>query len=167
MEKVASARSRIPEDDQAAVDVYVAEARVIRALMYFELVRNWENISLFTTTAQSRLHPSTFRQEDPETVYGFIETELREAAEVLPWATEDNIRTDNSFMISKGSALGLLARVYVTWAGYPLLDTDKWTDAKEVCEEIITSGKHGLRTMRNCGGTPAILSGTLPRAFSR
>lgn len=144
MEKVASARSRIPEDDQAAVDVYVAEARVIRALMYFELVRNWENISLFTTTAQSRLHPSTFRQEDPETVYGFIETELREAAEVLPWATEDNIRTDNSFMISKGSALGLLARVYVTWAGYPLLDTDKWTDAKEVCEEIITSGKHGL-----------------------
>ena len=144
MEKVASARSRIPEDDQAVVDVYVAEARVIRALMYFELVRNWENISLFTTTAQSRLHPSTFRQEDPETVYGFIETELREAAEVLPWATEDNIRTDNSFMISKGSALGLLARVYVTWAGYPLLDTDKWTDAKEVCEEIITSGKHGL-----------------------
>lgn len=142
--KVDAARSRVSEDDLKVIDVYVAEARVIRALMYFELVRNWKNVSLITTVEQSRQHPSTFSQDPPETIYEFIEKELAEAAEVLPWAKEDNIRSDNRFMISKASALGLLARVYVTWAGYPMNDASKWALAKKACEDIINSGRHGL-----------------------
>lgn len=144
LEKVEEARPRIPEDQLPAVDVYIAEARVIRALMYFELVRNWENISLITTAEQSLQHASSYTQEQPLKIYEFIETELKEAAEVLPWAKADDIRTDNSFMISKAGALGLLARVYVTWAGYPMQDTSKWADAKAACEEIMDSGYHGL-----------------------
>ncbi len=134
----------IPENDLQAVNVYIAEAKVIRALMYFELVRNWKNITLIKTTAQAKQHASTFRQDDPVDVYEYIEQDLIDASEVLPWSTADNIRTDNSFMMSKASALGLLARVYVTWAGYPLNDASKWQLAKDACSQIIDSGQHDL-----------------------
>ena len=145
LEKVKDAQERLSEEDKAVVDVYVAEARVIRALMYFELVRIWKNITLITTTEQSRQLSSTYKQDDPQDVYEFIEKELSEAADVLPWAKADVIRTDNAYMISKGAALGLLARVYVTWAGYPLLaGKPMWENAKTTCETIMNSGYHDL-----------------------
>ena len=145
LEKVEAAQEKLSEEDKAIVDVYVAEARVIRALMYFELVRIWKNITLITTTAQSRQLSSTYVQDDPQEVYEFIEKELTEAADVLPWAKADNIRTDNAYMISKGAALGLLARVYVTWAGYPLqAGAPMWGKAKTTCETIMNSGYHDL-----------------------
>lgn len=145
IEKVEDAQERLSEQDKRVVDVYVAEARVIRALMYFELVRIWKNITLITTTEQSRQLSSTYVQDDPEDVYEFIETELSEAAAVLPWAKADNLRTDNSYMVSKASALGLLARVYVTWAGYPMQGGEPmWEKAKATCETIMNSGYHDL-----------------------
>lgn len=145
IEKTAAAQERLSEQDKKVVDVYVAEARVIRALMYFELVRNWKNITLITTTEQSRQLSSTYVQDKPEDVYGFIETELKEAAEVLPWAKNDNLRPDNAYMVSKASALGLLARVYVTWAGYPMNGGEQmWQNAKSTCEIIMNSGYHDL-----------------------
>ena len=49
--------------------VYMAEARCLRAMYYFELVRWFGNVALITNTAQSRQHPSTFTQADPADVY--------------------------------------------------------------------------------------------------
>jgi len=144
MEKVAAARPSMSERDKSLVDVYVAEARSIRALMYFELVRLFGGVTLMTDTAQSRQHPSTFVRESKETVYQFIEKELLEAAEILPWATDDGIRSDNTCMFSKAGALGILARVYVTWAGQPVADSSKWAKAAEVCRLIVSSGRHAL-----------------------
>ena len=144
IERAQLAMPDMEPEHQRIVEVYVAEARVIRALMYFELVRNWQNITLITTVAQSRQHAHTYTQEDPVKVYGFIEKELKDAAEVLPWATADAIRPSNDHMVSKASALGLLARVYTTWAGYPLNDESKWESAISACEEIMESGMHDL-----------------------
>ena len=145
LEKVEASQEHLSDQDKPVVEVYVAEARVIRALMYFELVRNWKNITLITTTEQSRQLSSTYVQDDPEDVYMFIEKELSEAAAVLPWAKADNLRPDNAYMVSKASALGLLARVYVTWAGYPMQGGEPmWQKAKTTCETIINSGYHDL-----------------------
>lgn len=145
IEKATASQANLSDQDRPVVDVYVAEARVIRALMYFELVRIWKNITLITTTEQSRQLSSTYVQNNPEDVYKFIETELSEAAAVLPWAKADNLRTDNSYMVSKASALGLLARVYVTWAGYPMQGgAPMWEKAKATCETIMNSGYHDL-----------------------
>lgn len=145
IEKVDVSKDNLSEQDKPVVEVYVAEARVIRALMYFELVRNWKNITLITTTEQSRQQSSTYKQDDPEDVYLFIEKELSEAAAVLPWAKADNLRPDNAYMVSKASALGLLARVYVTWAGYPMQGGEPmWEKAKTTCETIMNSGYHDL-----------------------
>lgn len=58
-------------------------------------------------------------QADPTDVYKYIENDLKYAIDVLPYATEDELRGDNKFRLSKGAVLGLLTRVYATWAGAP------------------------------------------------
>ena len=132
------------EADQAKAEIYIAEAKVLRALYYFELVRWYGNIPLMKTTAQSALHPSEFKQNSPVDIYEFIEKDLKDAIEVLPYASEDTVRGGNEFRISKGGALGLLTKVYATWAGYPVNDKSKWALAKSTAETLVTSGKHGL-----------------------
>lgn len=124
--------------------VYMAEARCLRALYYFEVVRWFGHVALITNTEQSRQHPSTFTQADPADVYKFIEADLQYAIDNLPYAIDDNIRSDNSFHLSKGAALGLLTKVYATWAGYPVHDTSKWEDAAKTAKILVESGKHHL-----------------------
>lgn len=132
------------EKDQEKCALYVAEARALRGLLYFELVRWFGNVPLVLTTADADKPADTFVQADPADVYEQIEDDLSYAAQVLPYADEDQVRGTNAFRISKGGALGLLAKVYATWAGYPLRDETKWEDVVRVAGELITSGKHGL-----------------------
>ena len=133
------------EDNQKTLAaIYMAEARTLRAFYYFELVRWFGNPVLMTTTAESRQHPSTFTQPGPEKVYEFIEQDLKYASEVLPWAADDIYRTDSQYRVSKGTALGLLAKVYATWAGYPVHDESKWELAANTAKIVVESGKHHL-----------------------
>ena len=144
MEKVEAVKEQMSKKDRETVEVYIAEARAIRALMYFELVRLFGGVTIMTKTAQSYQHPSTFVRNDPEEIYSFIETELEECAEILPWAQDDAIRDDNSFMFSKAGALGLLARVYATHAGYPQRKTEKWDLCEACCRRIMEAGYNTL-----------------------
>lgn len=144
IERLSVRSSEFSEDDQRLAAVYMAEARSLRALFYFELVRWFGNVPLMTSTEQSKQHPSTFVQALPTDVYSFIEQELLYAVDVLPYAVDDVYRESNSFRISKGGALGLLAKVYATWAGYPLYDESKWEQAAKTAQVLIMSGKHGL-----------------------
>ncbi|MCD8080948.1 MAG: RagB/SusD family nutrient uptake outer membrane protein [Bacteroides sp.] len=131
------------KDKQLAL-IYMAEARGMRAMYYFELVRRFGNIVLMTNTQISSQHPSTFKQADPVEVYEFIEQDLLFAIEHLPYAVDDVYRENNDFRLSKGGALGLLAKVYATWAGHPVRDASKWERAAQTAKILITSGKHGL-----------------------
>lgn len=132
------------EDDKTEAAVYMAEARALRALFYFELVRWFGHITLMTDPDESYKHPSEFTQTDPVEVYEFIEKDLLYAIDVLPYASDDNIRSSNSFRFSKGAALGLLTKVYATWAGYPVHDESKWEAAAKTAKILVESGKHHL-----------------------
>lgn len=133
------------EDSQKTLAaIYMAEARTLRAFYYFELVRWFGNPVLMENTAQSNIHPSKFTQVGPEKIYEFIEQDLKYAAEVLPWAVDDVYRTDSQYRVSKGTALGLLAKVYATWAGYPVHDESKWQLAANTAKIVVESGKHHL-----------------------
>ena len=85
-------------------------------------------------------------QADPADVYAFIEEDLKYAAEVLPWAVDDSKRSSTAYRFSKGAALGLLAKVYCTWAGYPVRDESKWEEAAKAARRVVESGKHRLIT---------------------
>lgn len=147
------------ETDRQLAYLYIAEARAIRGMCYFELVRRFGNVPLMTSTAMSEQAPSTFVQERPEVVYQFIEKDLVHAAQTLPYATDDTERTNNKFRISKGAALGLLTKVYVTWAGYPVKDESKWEEAAKTAKVLVESKKHSLLNdyeqlwINTCNGT--------------
>ncbi len=130
--------------DKQKADIYIAEARALRALYYFELLRYYGNIILMETTADSYKKNSEFVQAAPEEVYAFIEEDLKYAVEHLPYATNDDVRSDNSFRFSRGAALGLLTKVYATWASYPVHDTSKWELAATTARILVESGKHNL-----------------------
>lgn len=134
------------EKDRQLAAIYMAEARTLRAMYYFELVRWFGNVPLMETTAQSYMHPSTQKQADPVEVYKFIEKDLKYAVGVLPYAVDDSYRSSNDFRISKGAALGLLAKVYATWAGYPVQDESKWELAAQTAGTLVNSNRHDLLT---------------------
>lgn len=132
------------ETDRELAYLYIAEARAIRGMCYFELVRRFGNVPLMANTAMSEQAPSTFVQEKPEIIYQFIEKDLLHAAQTLPYAVDDTERTNNKFRLSKGSILGLLTKVYATWAGYPVKDESKWEEAAKTAKVLIESKKHSL-----------------------
>ena len=132
--------------EQLLAEIYVAEARALRALTYFELVRWFGNVVLVKSTEDSELSATEYRQADPRDVYAFIEEDLKYAAEVLPWAVDDKLRSNNSYRFSKGAALGLLTKVYCTWAGYPVCDETKWAEAVKSARRVVESGKHSLNS---------------------
>ncbi len=132
------------EEDKKSGALYIAECRALRGLLYFELVRWFGHIPLVLSTEESSRPYSEVVQAKPKDVYIQIEKDLKYAVEHLPYATDDTVRKDNSFRFSKGGALGLLAKVYATWAGYPLYETDKWEDAALAAGELVNSGKHSL-----------------------
>lgn len=126
--------------DQQLAEIYIAETKALRALFYFELVRWFGNVSLVLTNEDADKDASQLTQASPAQVYAQIERDLKDASEILPWAT-DNSRP---FRMSKGAALGLLTKVYTTWAGYPVRDESKWAAAVETANTLISSGKHAL-----------------------
>lgn len=144
LERISVKMDSYNESDKQLATIYIAEARALRALYYFELVRRWGNIPLMTSTAMSNQHPSTFVQADPVDVYKLIEEDLLYACDILPYAKDDTYRSSNNYRFSKGAALGLLAKVYATWAGYPIQDTSKWEAAAKTARILVESGKHDL-----------------------
>lgn len=144
LERISLKLDTYTETDRKLGIIYMAEARTLRGLLYFELVRRYGNVVLMNSSLDSYKDPSTFVQADPKTVYEFIEKDLKYAIDNLPYAIDDTYRTNTSYRISKGAALGLLAKVYATWAGWPLKDESKWELAAKTAEILIISGKHGL-----------------------
>jgi starch-binding outer membrane protein, SusD/RagB family len=86
----------------------IGEAKFLRALHYFNLVRVYKNIPLILQSVKS-ISPATINvAQAPQTdVYNAIITDLEAAAASLPANMEDGRAT-------KGAALGLLSKVYLT-----------------------------------------------------
>lgn len=144
LERISSKINTYSDTDRQLATLYIAEARALRAMFYFELVRRYGNIALMTNTEMSKQDPRTFVQVKPEKVYEFIEDDLLYASRILPYAQDDQYRIDNSYRFSRGAALGLLSKVYATWAGYPVYDESKWEEAAKTARTLIESGKHAL-----------------------
>jgi len=66
------------------------------------------------------------------------------AIQTLPYAIDDTNRQSNKYRMSKGAALGLLTKVYATWAGYPVKDHTKWAEAAKTAKVLVESQKHDL-----------------------
>lgn len=144
LERISVKMDSYSNTDKQLATIYIAEARALRALFYFELVRHYNRIPLMTNTQMSYQDPKTFKQAEPEEVYKFIEKDLLYARDILPYAIDDTYRSSNDYRLSKGAILGLLTKVYATWAGEPVKDVSKWELAATTARILIQSGKHSL-----------------------
>ncbi|WDF68153.1 RagB/SusD family nutrient uptake outer membrane protein [Sphingobacterium oryzagri] len=105
--------------------LYKAEAKIFRALVYFDMVRLWGDVPLITTVARDitsenigEVYESYFPMQSTEKeVYEQIQQDLLEA---LPHAPANNAQDKTRF--SKSVARALLAKIY---AEKPLRDYNK------------------------------------------
>lgn len=94
--------------------IYLGECRAIRALCYFDMVRMWGNIPLFTDPVNEN-RP----QADPDEIYNVIFSDLLYAVNNIPAAAyPKSAAASNDGHITKYAASALLARVYLFYTGY-------------------------------------------------
>lgn len=101
--------------DETLKNRYTAEAKFLRALVYFELVRTFGDVPLVLKTIENPDEGYTYGRNPKAEVYTQIEKDLTEAEAVLPvsYATADIGRA------TKGAAKALLGKVYLTQNKYP------------------------------------------------
>lgn len=117
-------------------DLFVGEAKFVRALNYFFLVRAFGNVPLETEPTNESDNPLA-PQADPETLYALILTDLSDAVELL---------ASNTSEASKGranqwAAKALLAKVHLYHA---TLFSNDFTQAAALAEDVIGNGPFSL-----------------------
>jgi len=115
---------------KATIDIIVGEAYFIRAFSYYWLTRFYGNIPLITTGEYSD-ELLTVGKSTPQQVYDLIIADLKIAETNLPNTKRDPGRPN------KGSAKAFLADVYLTMAGWPLKQADKYDLAAAKAKEVI------------------------------
>ncbi len=127
----------------AAGNAYIGEARFLRALAYMNLTFYWGEVPLRTkaTDAVSDNHMAAASLTE---IYEFIADDLLFAAENLIHAQSSDYVLGRA---NSMAARGLLARLYLKKAGYPLQDFTGYAQAKEQLDIIINDGYHALVTV--------------------
>lgn len=100
------------EMDTTLKNRLVAEAKMLRAYFYFNLVRIYGGVPIFDGLPSDGIY--TKPRNSAAEVYAFITKDLTEAAAVLPQAYSAADRG----RVTKGGALGLLSKVYLYMKDY-------------------------------------------------
>lgn len=127
-----------------------AEAVVLRALFYYELIGTWGDVPFKVTSTQAG-EDFSLPKTDRDEIYEYIIKDIRDVAEFLPWMSQ----TGTTERVSKGFAKGLRARIALAYSGYSLrnvsLETRRgrnWREyyeiARQECKELMESNQHSL-----------------------
>jgi len=111
----------------------IAEAKVLRAYNYLDLVSLWGDVPLVTGDIPASQWKSTPRASKAE-IYAQIEADLQEAAAVLPLRSQYSAA--DRFRVSKGTAQALLGKAH--------LYQQEWAEAAAQFEIVINSNEYGL-----------------------
>jgi hypothetical protein len=115
------------------------QALFLRGFYYFTLVDNWGAVPLKLTSTKSPTEPPLPRTSIAD-VYAQIIKDMKEAESLV----KDITAYGYNSRITTTVVQGILARVYLTMAGYPLYDEAKYADARDYADKVIKSGKHVL-----------------------
>lgn len=102
----------------------VAEAKMLRAYFYFNLVRIYGGVPIYDKVEAVYDKP----RNSVEEVYNFIIADLTSAAEILP----QSYGASDLGRVTKGAALGLLSKVY--------LYKKDWQKAYDTSNQVIAMG---------------------------
>ncbi|WP_289743951.1 RagB/SusD family nutrient uptake outer membrane protein [Muribaculum intestinale] len=110
---------------------YEGEARFLRGLMYFNLVRFYGAVPIVRTQISVSQAIASSRDE-VNSVYGFIEEDFKAASALLPKQYPDSEKG----RATSGAALGMLAKVYLTQA--------RWSDCVTIIERLLSAEYSGV-----------------------
>ncbi|GAB3992844.1 RagB/SusD family nutrient uptake outer membrane protein [Spirosoma daeguense] len=124
--------------DETLKKRYVAEAKFLRALHYFNLVRFYGDVPLVTSETTS-LDGLELARSPVADIYAQIEADLKEAESVLP----KSYPAAESGRATQGAAKGILAKVYLTRAG-TTASSPFWAQAAAKAKEVVDLGVYDL-----------------------
>ena len=101
---------RVPNMDETLKNRMKAEARFIRAYLFFRLANQYGDVPLFDY-ALSVEEANTIARSPKSEVIAFVRSELQAVAEILP--TVEEYKESDKGRITKGAAMMLLARTYL------------------------------------------------------
>lgn len=119
---------------KAKYELVEGQARFLRAFSYFYLVRFFGPVQVTTFENQNKVE--TVPQSTVQEVYDAIVADLTTAEQELPISFGEKGKP------TRGAAKALLAKVYLTMAGWPLNDKSKYAKAKEKAGEVM-GGDYG------------------------
>ncbi len=122
--------------DEAAKTKATAQARFFRAFFYFNLVRAFGDVPKIMNVITDPEKYALPRSPEDEIYNEIIIPDLMYAAEKLP--TRSEWGTANLGRVTKGTAQGLLAKVYLFRQDY--------TNARKYAGDAITGGEYSLHT---------------------
>jgi hypothetical protein len=122
---------RVPNMDESLKARMIAEARFIRASLFFRLTTHYGDVPLFETNL-SLQEANTISRSPKADVVAFVRKELNEIVSVLP-TRQPSAKAENG-RITKAAAMTLLARTY-------LYESD-WANVASICEKIM-NGEYG------------------------
>jgi hypothetical protein len=115
------------------------EVLFLRGYYYFLLVQNYGGVPLKLTSTTSVDDVDIARASVAE-VYAQIIKDMEEAEGLVKDITDLGF----GGQVSKSAVRGLLARVNLYMAGYPLNDVSRYPEAKKWAQKVIDSGIHAL-----------------------
>lgn len=114
------------------------QAYYFRGMCYYYLVRTFGELPIVTESLDAEARPD---RESVEKVYELIISDLEKAKELLPVTFNGE-----SGKANKMAAQSLLSDVYLTMAGWPLNQTDKYALSAAEAEGVMSAGVYDLNT---------------------
>ena len=131
------------------MDRMLGEALTLRALFYYELIRNWGDVPFRNRSAETE-EDFNLPKTDRDIIYDQLIEDLKRASDLVPWRSK--LIADER--ITKGAVKGLLARVALNRGGYSLRVSggmqrganhqQYYQIARDAAWEIMQSGEHAL-----------------------
>ncbi|MGI6232224.1 MAG: RagB/SusD family nutrient uptake outer membrane protein [Prevotella sp.] len=108
--------------DESSMQRYLGEARVLRAMTYFDLLRTFGDIPMKLEPTKTDLSNAYLGKTDRDTIMDTLMVDLEKAIDELPWAGQNSYTTEH---VTKGYAHALLAQIALTRAGYAIREKAK------------------------------------------
>lgn len=127
----------IEENDKKPIE---AQTRALRALLYFDAVRIYNGSPLLLEMTTDLDFLKTVARASTEDLYKAIIADLEFAIGNLPdrWTSKSDYGR-----ITSGGAAAMLAKVYLAMSGYPLNQTDKLENARQILSDFVEGKKYG------------------------
>ncbi|GAA4954407.1 RagB/SusD family nutrient uptake outer membrane protein [Algibacter agarivorans] len=106
------------------------QAKFLRAFSFFHLVRWWGEVQL--TTFENQTDIKNLKQASVAEIYESIIQDLKRAEQTLPTSFSGEPGRP-----TQGAAKALLAKVYLTMAGWPIEDAANYALARDKAKEVM------------------------------